>query len=393
MSRYADRGVSHQKEDVHNAIAKVDQGLFPSAFCKVVEDHLCGDKDYCIVMHADGAGTKSAIAYMYWKETGDVSVFEGISQDAIVMNTDDLLCVGACDVMLLSNTIGRNAKVIPGEVISTIINSNEKIARHFSSLGVPLITTGGETADVGDLVRTIIVDSTVTCRMRRDEVITNEEMQPGDVIIGLSSTGQTTYESAYNSGIASNGLTMARHELLRKDYLDKFPETSDPNIDTKLVYQGPHSLTDPLEGTPLTIGQAILSPTRTYAPVIKKLLNTYRKQVRGVIHCSGGGQTKCMKFGKRLRYVKDNLFPCPPLFKEIQRCSKASWEEMYQVFNMGHRMEIYGPESLVSAVQSSCSEFKLDCKVVGKIEATQDPQGRNEVLLTSEYGTFHYVAS
>uniref|UniRef100_A0A0G4GNE6 phosphoribosylformylglycinamidine cyclo-ligase n=1 Tax=Chromera velia CCMP2878 TaxID=1169474 RepID=A0A0G4GNE6_9ALVE len=389
-TRYADRGVSHQKEDVHAAIANLDVGLFPSAFCKVVPDFLTGDPEKCIVMHADGAGTKSVIAYMYWKETGDLSVFKGISMDAIVMNTDDLICVGAIGPMLLSNTIGRNAKNIPGEVLKTIIEANEAICAKLTSLGTPIITTGGETADVGDLVRTLIVDSTVLCLMKRAEVIANDRIAAGNVIVGLSSTGQTTYEEAYNSGIGSNGLTMARHELLHKSLLEKFPESCDPNVKPELVYSGPFKLTDPLEGTPLNVGQALLSPTRTYAPIVAELLNSHRSLVTGIVHCSGGGQTKCLRFGSSVRYRKNNLFPCPPLFKAIQKACSSSWKEMYQVFNMGHRLEIYGPPELVAVLSAICQKYKLDCQQVGVVEKSDSTSGKNQVIVQGEFGEFSY---
>ncbi len=387
MGRYQTRGVSSKKEEIHQAILKIDKGLFPSAFCKVVEDHLGGDANYCNVMHADGAGSKSSLAYLYYQETGDLSVFEGIAQDAIVMNLDDLLCVGIYDNILLSSTIGRNANCISGDVIQTLIEGNEKFVRHLSKLGIALITTGGETADLGDLVRTLIIDSTVTARWPRKQIIANDGIRPGDIIIGLASFGQTSYETEYNSGIGSNGLTSARHDLLHSDYAKQFPESYDPNIPQALAYNGPFHLNDPLEGTPLTIGQALLSPTRTYAPIIKELLSTHRDYVSGLIHCSGGGQTKCLRFGAGIHYVKDHLFPIPPLFKTIQQVSKTSWQEMHEVFNMGHRMEIIGSSVLLPVVKEIGEKYQLEVQQVGICEAC--PEG-NQLRIDSEVGTFEF---
>ncbi|MBF0286938.1 MAG: phosphoribosylformylglycinamidine cyclo-ligase [SAR324 cluster bacterium] len=387
MGRYQTRGVSSKKEDIHQAIFHVDQGLFPHAFCKVVEDYLGNDPDYCCVMHADGAGTKASLAYLYHKETGDLSVFEGIAQDALVMNLDDLLCVGIVDHILLSSTIGRNAKLISGQIIQTIIEGNEKLVKQLAELGISLITTGGETADVGDLVRTLIVDSTVTARVPRSQIITNEKIKPGDIIIGLASFGQTSYESQYNSGIGSNGLTSARHDLLDSDYAQQFPESYDQDIPQSLVYSGPFHLTDPLDNTPLTIGQALLSPTRTYAPIIKDLLHDHHHDISGIIHCSGGGQTKCMKFGKGIRYIKNNLFPVPPLFKTIQKVSDTTWPEMYEVFNMGHRMEVIGPPRLLKVLESIGKQYQLEVQQIGFCEASPV---ENQLQIVAESGTYEY---
>ncbi len=387
MGRYQSRGVSSKKEDIHKAIQHLDQGLFPTAFCKIVEDHLGEDPEYCNIMHADGAGTKSSLAYLYYRNSGDPSIFEGIAQDAIVMNIDDLLCVGAYDRILLSNTIGRNAKLVPGEVIQAIIDGNEKFVQLLQSLGIVITTTGGETADVGDLLRTVIVDSTVTLRLRREEVIANNLIRPGDIIVGLASFGQTSYETEYNSGIGSNGLTSARHELLHEDYAHQYPESFDPAIPQDLVYTGPFHLDDPLEGTPLTVGKALLSPTRTYAPIIKELLMEHKSLVSGLVHCSGGGQTKCLRFGQGIEYVKDNLFPVPPLFRTIQRVSHTSWKEMYEVFNMGHRMEIIGSAQLLPIVQEICAKYNLQVRQVGRCEASK---GSNRLTISSEHGVFEY---
>ncbi|HRX00954.1 MAG TPA: AIR synthase related protein, partial [Cyclobacteriaceae bacterium] len=339
--RYDKRGVSASKEDVHQAIRNIDKGLFPKAFCKIVEDTLTGDPDYCVAMHADGAGTKSSLAYMYWKETGDLSVWKGIAQDAIIMNVDDLLCVGATSNILLSSTIGRNKNLVPGEVISAIINGTEEVLEMLRRYGMDIRSTGGETADVGDLVRTIIVDSTVTTRMKRSDVISNDNIRAGDVVVGLASYGQAKYENEYNGGMGSNGLTSARHDVFIKDYATKYPESFDPNVPNDLVYGGRYKLTDTIPNAPVNVGKLVLSPTRTYAPVITEILKAYRKEIHGLVHCSGGAQTKVLHFIEDLHVIKDNLFPVPPLFKMIQYCSGTDWKEMYKVFNMGHRFEIY----------------------------------------------------
>jgi len=390
MSLYAARGVSCQKEDVHSAIANVDKGLYPGAFCKIIPDVICGDPNYCVAMHSDGAGTKSSMAYVYWRETGDYSVFEGIIQDAVVMNTDDLLCAGASGAMLVSTSIGRNAKVIDGVAVKTLIEAQQKLSKDMKGLGLELVFTGGETADIGDVVRTLIVDSTITCRFKREEVVTNDGIAPGHVIFGLSSTGQTTYEAEYNSGIGSNGLTMARHDLLDKLFLSKYPESCDSNLDKSLLYCGPYKLTDPLEDTGITIGKAILSPTRTYAPIVMEILKLKRNEVYGMVHCTGGGQTKCLNFGKGVRYVKDNLFPCPPIFKAIQNASSTPWSDMYQIFNMGHRMEIFGPPSLESTLRQVCSKYNLELAVIGRVEKSLHPDGRNELVIESPHGAWLY---
>jgi len=386
-SKYESRGVSASKEDVHAAISKIDKGIFPKAFCKIVPDYLSGDENYCVVMHADGAGTKSSLAYAYWKETGDTSVWKGIAQDAIIMNVDDLLCVGATGNMLLSSTIGRNKNLIPGEVISAIINGTEEILGMLRSHGIMIHSTGGETADVGDLVRTIIVDSTVVCRMKRSEVIDNAKIQAGDVIVGFASFGQASYESEYNSGIGSNGLTSARHDVFNKETGKKYPETFDASIDSQYVYSGSKKLTDLLTVNiqHATVGKLVLSPTRTYAPVIKKIVEKHRDQVHGMIHCSGGGQTKVMHFVDRLHIVKDELFPVPPLFRLIQEESKTSWQEMYKVFNMGHRMEIYCDPKNAQSMIDIAGEFKIEAKVIGRVEA-----GEKKLTIKSENGTFNY---
>lgn len=368
-SRYGLRGVSAKKEDVHAAIANVDKGLFPKAFCKIVEDRLSGSSDHCIVMHADGAGTKSSLAYAYWKETGDLNVWKGIAQDAIVMNLDDLLCVGAIDNILLSSTIGRNKNKVSGEVISAIINGTEEFLQSMRDLGVGIWSTGGETADVGDLVRTIIVDSTVTARMRRSNVIDNANIQAGDVVVGLSSYGQASYENEYNGGMGSNGLTSARHDVFSKAIANSFPETFDPEVPEELVYSGPHSLTDQVEGLELDMGKLVLSPTRTYAPIVKTILEEMRSEIHGMVHCSGGAQTKVLHFVDDLHVIKDDLFETPPLFKIIQEASGTSWEEMYQVFNMGHRMEVYLPEERAQIVIDAAKEFNVDAKIIGHCEA------------------------
>jgi len=384
-NRYMQRGVSAAKEDVHNAIKNIDKGLFPQAFCKIIPDILGGDHEYCNIMHADGAGTKSSLAYMYWRETGDLKVWKGIAQDAIVMNTDDLLCVGATDNILVSSTIGRNKLLIPGEVISAIINGTDELLQELRQMGIGIWPTGGETADVGDLVRTIIVDSTVTCRMRRADVINNANIRPGDVIVGLSSTGQATYEHSYNGGMGSNGLTSARHDVFAKYLAERYPESYDHQVPSELVYSGKYKLTDKASGG-LTMGQLVLSPTRTYAPVIKRLLDELRPQVHGMVHCTGGAQTKVLHFvAEDCRVVKDNMFPVPPLFHAIHECSGTDWREMYQVFNMGHRMEIYVRPEVAQQVIDISRSFNIDAQVVGHIE-----QGRRSLTIKSEFGQFDY---
>lgn len=385
-TRYNLRGVSAGKEDVHNAIKNVDKGLFPQAFCKIVPDYLSGDEDYCIVMHADGAGTKSSLAYMYWKKTGDISVWKGIAQDALIMNIDDLLCVGATDKILLSSTIGRNKNLVPGEVISAIINGTEELLETLRNQGIGIHSTGGETADVGDLVRTIIVDSTVVCRMKRSEVISNHTIQDGDVIVGLASFGQATYETEYNGGMGSNGLTSARHDVFNKTLAADFPESFDPSVPSDLVYSGTKNLTDTVEGSPIDAGKLVLSPTRTYAPVIKQILDKHRSDIHGMVHCSGGAQTKVLHFVDNVHIIKDNLFPIPPLFKLIQEESGTDWKEMYKVFNMGHRMEVYvSPEHAQSIIEISKS-FNIDAQIVGRVE-TNDGK---KLTIESVYGMFEY---
>lgn len=384
--RYAARGVSSGKEDVHKAIAALDKGLYPKAFCKVVADDLTGSDDHCIVMHADGAGTKSSLAYAYWKETGDISVWHGIAQDAIVMNLDDLLCVGATENILLSSTIGRNKVLIPGEVVSALIEGTEAFLERMRSLGIGIRSTGGETADVGDLVRTVIVDSTVVCRMKRSEVIDNARIQDGDVIVALASSGQATYEDSYNAGMGSNGLTSARHDVFAKELATKFPETFDPATPAELVYSGSAMLTDPLPDTPVDMGKAVLSPTRTYAPVVMQVLAGMRQHIHGMVHCSGGAQTKVLHFVNDLRIIKDDLFPTPPLFEAIQRMSGTSWQEMYKVFNMGHRMEFYVPQECAEEIMAISRSFGIDARVVGRVEKAPS----KEVVLTSPNGTFTY---
>ena len=384
--RYDLRGVSASKEDVHNAIKNVDKGLYPKAFCKIIPDLLGGDPQYCNIMHADGAGTKSSLAYAYWRETGDLSVWKGIAQDALIMNIDDLLCVGATDNILLSSTIGRNKMLIPGEVIAAIINGTEELLGELRELGVNIISTGGETADVGDLVRTIIVDSTVTCRMRRSDVIDNARIAAGDVIVGLSSSGQATYEKEYNGGMGSNGLTSARHDVFSKAVAEKYPETYDHSVPEELVYSGSIGLTDAVPGVPVDAGKLVLSPTRTYAPVIKKVLDAMRNKIHGMVHCSGGAQTKVMHFVTGKHVIKDNLFPVPPLFKLIQEQSGTDWKEMYKVFNMGHRMELYvAPEDADAIIEISRS-FNIDARVVGRVEDAPE----NHLTIKSEMGTFEY---
>jgi phosphoribosylformylglycinamidine cyclo-ligase len=385
-TRYNLRGVSAGKEDVHNAIKNVDKGLFPQAFCKIVPDYLSGDEDYCIVMHADGAGTKSSLAYMYWKKTGDISVWKGIAQDALIMNIDDLLCVGATDKILLSSTIGRNKNLVPGEVISAIINGTEELLGTLREQGIGIYSTGGETADVGDLVRTIIVDSTVICRMKREEVISNHTIQPGDVIVGLASFGQATYETEYNGGMGSNGLTSARHDVFNKTLAAEFPESFDPNVPSDLVYSGTKNLTDTVEGSPIDAGKLVLSPTRTYAPVIKQILDKHRKDIHGMVHCSGGAQTKVLHFVNDVHVIKDNLFPIPPLFKLIQEESNTDWKEMYKVFNMGHRMEVYVSPELAESIIAISKSFNIDAQIVGRVEANDG----KKLTIESPYGVFEY---
>lgn len=382
--RYAKRGVSATKDEVHAAIKKVDKGLYPKAFCKIVPDYLGNDDQWCNLMHADGAGTKSSLAYMYWKETGDLSVWKGIAQDALIMNIDDLLCVGACDRILLSSTIGRNKRLVPGEVISAIIEGTEKLVGELQQHGINIYTTGGETADVGDLVRTIIVDSTVTCRMKRSDVIDNANIVAGDVIVGLSSSGKATYESEYNGGMGSNGLTSARHDVFSKYLAAKYPESFDNGIDDSLVYSGKMNLTDSISELGVDAGKLVLSPTRTYAPIIKAILDQHRHQVHGMVHCSGGGQTKVLHFVDNVHIVKDNLFELPFLFKMIQEQSGTSWQEMYQVFNMGHRMEIYVPESVAENIISISKSFNVDAKVIGRVE----PSEKKKLTIKSKQGTF-----
>jgi phosphoribosylformylglycinamidine cyclo-ligase len=384
--RYAQRGVSSGKEDVHKAIASLDKGLFPKAFCKVVADTLTGSAEHCIVMHADGAGTKSSLAYAYWKQTGDLSVWHGIAQDAIVMNLDDLLCVGCVDGILLSSTIGRNKRLIPGEVVAALIEGTERFLEKMRALGIGIHSTGGETADVGDLVRTVIVDSTVVARMRRSDVIDNARIQAGDVIVALASDGQATYEDSFNAGMGSNGLTSARHDVFASELASTFPETFDPGTPPELVYSGQARLTDPLEGTPLDFGKAVLSPTRTYAPVVKQVLDEMRADIHGMVHCSGGAQTKVLHFVDGLRVIKDDLFPVPPLFAAIQRMSGTNWQEMYKVFNMGHRLEFYVPEQRAEGIIASAEAFGIPAKVIGRVEAA----AQKEVVLTSPHGTFSY---
>ena len=380
------RGVSAMKEDVHAAIKNIDKGIFPHAFCKIMPDVLGGDPEYCNIMHADGAGTKSSLAYMYWKETGDLSVWRGIAQDAIVMNTDDLLCVGAVDNILVSSTIGRNKILIPGEVISAIINGTDELLAEMREMGIGIYPTGGETADVGDLVRTIIVDSTVTCRMKRSEVIDNANIRPGDVIVGLSSCGQATYEKQYNGGMGSNGLTSARHDVFAKYLAEKYPESYDKAVPDELVYSGNMHLDDKVEGTPLNAGQLVLSPTRTYAPVVKKLLDIMRPRIHGMVHCTGGAQTKVLNFvNENCKVVKDNMFPVPPLFKLIHDESGTDWREMYMVFNMGHRLEVYVNPEDAQTVIDTANGFNIDAQVVGHIE-----EGKRSLTIKSEFGEFNY---
>lgn len=384
--RYDMRGVSASKEDVHNAIKNVDKGLYPKAFCKIIPDILGGDPQYCNIMHADGAGTKSSLAYMYWKETGDLGVWKGIAQDALIMNIDDLLCVGATDNILLSSTIGRNKLLIPGEVIAAIINGTEELLAELRELGVNIYSTGGETADVGDLVRTIIVDSTVTCRMKRSDVINNANIKGGDVIVGLASSGQATYEREYNGGMGSNGLTSARHDVFAKYLAEKYPESYDANVPDELVYSGGKHLTDAVDGSPIDAGKLVLSPTRTYAPVIKRLLDEMRPKIHGMVHCSGGAQTKIMHFVENKHVIKDNMFPVPPLFRLIREQSGTDWKEMYKVFNMGHRMEIYLSAEDAQQVIEISKSFGIDARIVGRVEDAT----ANKLTISSEFGTFEY---
>ncbi len=385
--RYNLRGVSASKEDVHNAIKNIDKGLFPKAFCKIVPDYLTNDDNYCLIMHADGAGTKSSLAYMYWKETGDISVWKGIAQDALIMNIDDLLCVGATDNIMLSSTIGRNKNLIPGEVLSAIINGTEELIAELKTFGVTIHSTGGETADVGDLVKTIIVDSTVTARMKRSDVIDNANIQSGDVIVGLASFGKANYETKYNGGMGSNGLTSARHDVFAHYLANKYPESFDSNVPRELVYSGSMNLTEPVANSPLNAGELVLSPTRTYAPIIKAILNTFKSnQIHGMVHCSGGAQTKILHFIDDLHIIKDNLFPIPPLFKLIQEQSKTDWREMYQVFNCGHRMELYVPIEIANDIIEISKSFGVDAQIVGRVEASDG----KKLTIKSEFGVFQY---
>lgn len=385
--RYAQRGVSAGKEDVHNAIKNVDKGLFPKAFCKIVPDYLTGDSEYCLIMHADGAGTKSSLAYTYWKETGDLSVWKGIAQDALIMNIDDLLCVGAVDNIMLSSTIGRNKNLIPGEVISAIINGTEELIADLKQFGVTIHSTGGETADVGDLVRTIIVDSTVTARMKRSEVVDNANIKPGDVIVGLASFGQASYEKEYNGGMGSNGLTSARHDVFEKYLAKNYPESFDALVPDELVFSGSKKLQDSVENSPLNAGKLVLSPTRTYAPIIKEILSQFsNEEIHGMVHCSGGAQTKILHFVENLHIIKDNLFEVPPLFKLIQSESGTDWKEMYQVFNMGHRMELYVPEEIATKIIEISKSFEVDAQIVGRVESSTS----KKLTINSKFGEFQY---
>lgn len=384
-SRYNARGVSAGKEEVHQAIKNIDKGLFPKAFCKIIPDFLTGSEEHCIVMHADGAGTKSSLAYMYWKETGDISVWKGIAQDALIMNVDDLLCVGATNDILVSSTIGRNKNLITGEVIAELINGNEALLENLRDHGVPIYSTGGETADVGDLVRTIIVDSTVVTRMKRNEVISNDKIQAGDVIVGLASFGKASYETEYNGGMGSNGLTSARHDVFAKYLAEKYPESFDNSIDESLVYSGGKKLTDEVDGVVLDAGKLVLSPTRTYAPVIFDILSEMRSDIHGMVHCSGGAQTKILHFVDDLHIIKDNLFDTPPLFELIQKESGTDWKEMYKVFNMGHRMEVYLPEEHAQKVIDFAAKYNIDAQIVGRVE-----EGSHQLTIKSQYGEFQY---
>ena len=385
--RYAQRGVSASKEEVHNAIKSIDKGLYPKAFCKIIPDHLTQDPNYCLIMHADGAGTKSSLAYMYWKETGDLSVWKGIAQDALIMNIDDLLCVGATDSILLSSTIGRNKNVIPGEVIAAIIAGTEDLIKELATYGVEIHSTGGETADVGDLVRTIIVDSTVTARMKRDKVIDNARIQAGDVIVGLASFGQAHYEKEYNGGMGSNGLTSARHDVFSNDLASKYPESYDAAVPADLVYSGQIGLTEHIKGVTINAGKLVLSPTRTYAPIVKKIVDAFTpQQIHGMVHCSGGAQTKILHFIDNLHIIKDNLFPVPPLFQLIQSQSNTDWKEMFQVFNCGHRLELYVPESIAAELIAISESFGVAAQIVGRVEASAS----KKLTIQSPYGTFEY---
>lgn len=386
-NRYAQRGVSAQKEDVHNAIKNIDKGLYPKAFCKIIPDYLTNDEDYCLIMHADGAGTKSSLAYLYWKETGDLSVWKGIAQDALIMNIDDLLCVGVTDNILLSSTIGRNKNLVPGEVISAIINGTEELIEELKKFGVTIHSTGGETADVGDVVRTIIVDSTVTARMKRSDVIDNANIKAGDIIVGMESFGQATYESEYNGGMGSNGLTSARHDVFAHYLAENYPESFDPSVPEELIYSGGKKLTDEVEGSPIDAGKLVLSPTRTYAPIIKKILEKYNADdVHGMVHCSGGAQTKILHFVDNVHVIKDNLFEVPPLFRLIQEQSQTGWKEMYQVFNCGHRMELYVNPEIAEDIIAISKSFNVNAKIVGRVEASDT----KKLTIKSEYGTFEY---
>jgi phosphoribosylformylglycinamidine cyclo-ligase len=389
-NRYNQRGVSASKEDVHQAIKNIDKGIYPQAFCKIIPDILGNDENFCNIMHADGAGTKSSLAYVYWKETGDLSVWKGIAQDAIIMNLDDLICVGATDHILLSSTIGRNKNLITGEVIAAVINGTEEILAELREMGISIYSTGGETADVGDLVRTMIVDSTVTCRMKREDVISNHTIQPGDVIVGLSSSGQASYEQEYNGGMGSNGLTSARHDVFDKSVANSYPESFDPAVPFDLVFSGGKKLTDMIrinDNTEITIGKLVLSPTRTYAPVIKKVLEQYRSQIHGLVHCSGGAQTKVLHFiNDNIHVIKDNLFPVPPLFELIQEQSGTAWKEMYKVFNMGHRMELYVPQEIAQGIIAISKSFNIDAQIIGRVENSD----KKQVTILSDKGTFNY---
>ena len=384
--RYSLRGVSASKEDVHNAISNIDKGLFPKAFCKIIPDYLTNDDEYCLIMHADGAGTKSSLAYMYWKETGDISVWKGIAQDALIMNIDDLLCVGATDNILLSSTIGRNKNLIPGEVISAIINGTEELIKELANYGVIIHPTGGETADVGDLVRTIIVDSTVTARLKRSDVIDNANIKPGNVIVGLASFGQATYETEYNGGMGSNGLTSARHDVFSKALAKKYPESFDQSVPNALVYSGNMNLADSVENSPINAGKLVLSPTRTYAPIIKEIFKKHRFKINGMVHCSGGAQTKILHFVNELHVIKDNLFDVPPLFKLIQKQSNTDWKEMYQVFNCGHRMELYVPTEIAEDIINISKSFHVDAQIIGRVETSD----KKKLTIKSPYGEFAY---
>lgn len=387
MDNYAKRGVSSQKEDVHSAIKNIDKGLFPTAFCKVTDDFLGLDNSYCNIMHADGAGTKSALAYLYYKETGDISVFKGIVMDAIVMNVDDLLCVGAFQNFLLSNTIGRNPYYITSEILTVIIQEFDKIANWFCDMGIPMVLTGGETADVGDIVRTLIVDSTITTRIKKNHIIANDKIKPGMVIVGLASFGKATYEKYYNSGIGSNGLTSARHDLLHKKYKKKYPETYNPDIPKKLVYCGKYKVTDKDPRLPIDIGKALLSPTRTYAPLLKEIITNLKDHIGGIVHCTGGGQTKCLKFGKNLHYIKDNLFKTPPIFQLIKESGKTSLKEMFKVYNMGHRMEIYTEKIIAEEIIDIAKRYEIDAQIIGEIKISEN---KNKLTIKTREETFEY---